>query len=106
MLKIWYYRGIDYIKDAPGYFDNVYEDEWLEDPFVKEMIRDVDNSSVISAHIIESPVLGAITPKELSGGVKVLIADSAAFGALNEDCLHTTCCPGTVKKYLHSSRMF
>lgn len=73
MLKIWYYRGIDYIKDAPGYFDNVYEDEWLEDPFVKEMIRDVDNSSVISAHIIESPVLGAITPKELSGGVKVLI---------------------------------
>lgn len=47
-----------------------------------------------------------IDNKELSGGVKVLIADSAAFGALNEDCLHTTCSPGTVKKYLHSSRMF
>jgi hypothetical protein len=40
---------------------------------VKEMIQDVDHSTVISAHIIESPVLGAITPKELSGGVKVLI---------------------------------
>ncbi|HBA50683.1 MAG TPA: DUF4869 domain-containing protein [Lachnospiraceae bacterium] len=73
MLKIWYESGTDYMKDAPSYFDNVYEDEWLEDAFVKEMIQDVDNSSVISAHIIESPILGAITPKDLSGGVKVLI---------------------------------
>lgn len=73
MLKIWYYAGVEYMKDAPSYFDNVYEDEWLEDPFVKEMIEDVDCSKVINAHIIESPVLGAITPKELSGGVKVLI---------------------------------
>lgn len=61
------------MNDAPSYFDNVYEDEWIEDPFVKEMIQDVDSSTVISAHIIESPILGPITPKELSGGVKVLI---------------------------------
>lgn len=73
MLKIWYYANIDYMKDAPSYFDNVYEDEWIEDDFVKKMIQDVDYSTVISAHIIESPVLGAITPRELSGGVKVLI---------------------------------
>ena len=73
MLKIWYYANIDYMKDAPSYFDNVYEDEWIEDDFVKKMIQDVDHSTVISAHIIESPVLGAITPRELSGGVKVLI---------------------------------
>ena len=59
--------------DAPSYFDNVYEDEWIENPFVKEMIQDVDSSTVLSAHIIESPILGPITPKELSGGVKVLI---------------------------------
>ena len=37
------------------------------------MIQDVDHSHVISAHIINSPILGAITPRELSGGVKVLI---------------------------------
>ncbi len=73
MLNIWYYVGTEYMKDAPSYFDNVYEDEWIEDEFVKEMILDVDRSAVVSAHIIESPVLGAITPKELSGGVKVLI---------------------------------
>lgn len=73
MLKIWYYHKIDYMKDAPAYFDNVCEDEWLEDPFVKEMVRDVDHSEVVSPHIIESPILGAITPKDLSGGLKVLI---------------------------------
>lgn len=61
------------MRDAPAYFDNVYEDEWMEDAFVKEMIQDIDSSSVVSAHVIESPILGAITPKELSGGVKVLI---------------------------------
>lgn len=73
MLKIWYYGGTDYMEDAPSYFDNVYEDEWIEDNFVKEMIKDVDKSTVISAHVIESPVFGAITPQGLSGGVKVLI---------------------------------
>lgn len=61
------------MNDAPSYFDNVYEDEWIEDPFVKEMIQDVDSSTVLNTHIIESPILGPITPKELSGGVKVLI---------------------------------
>lgn len=73
MLKIWYYGGTEYLQDAPSYFDNVYEDDWIEDEFVKEMIADVDKSTVISARIIDSPILGAITPKELSGGVKVLI---------------------------------
>jgi hypothetical protein len=73
MLKIWYYGGTEYMQDAPSYFDNVYEDEWMEDAFVKEMIQDVDHSKVISAHIIVSSVLGPITPKELSGSVKVLI---------------------------------
>lgn len=73
MLKIWYYANIEYMKDAPSYFDNVYEDEWIEDSFVKEMIQDVDHCTVISSHVIDSPILGAITPRELSGSVKVLI---------------------------------
>lgn len=37
------------------------------------MIKDVDKSVVIGPRLIESPVLGAISPKELSGGVKTLI---------------------------------
>ena len=58
MLKIWYYANIYYMKDALSYFDNVYEDEWIEDTFVKKMIQDVDHCVVISPHIIDSPILG------------------------------------------------
>ena len=73
MLKIWYYANIEYMKDAPSYFDNVYEDEWIEDSFVKEMIQDVDQSTVLASGVIDSPVLGKIPPTGLSGGVKTLI---------------------------------
>ena len=37
------------------------------------MIRDVDKSEVIGPHLIESPVLGPISVKEISGGVKTLM---------------------------------
>lgn len=37
------------------------------------MIKDIDRSTIIAPRIIDSPVLGAITPRELSGGVKTLI---------------------------------
>ena len=42
-------------------------------PMVKEMIQDVDSSTVIDSGIIDSPVLGKIPPTALSGGVKTLI---------------------------------
>lgn len=69
-----------YLGDMPGavyhpptYFDNQYEDEWITDPLSVAMIKDVDKSDVISARNIDSPVLGSISVKELSGGVKTLI---------------------------------
>lgn len=57
----------------PVYFDNQYEDEWITNKLSMEMIKDVDKSQVISPHLIESPVLGPISVKEISGGVKTLI---------------------------------
>ncbi len=50
-----------------------YEDDWIKDPFVKEMIQDVDQSIVLDSGVIDSPVLGKIPPTGLSGGVKTLI---------------------------------
>lgn len=35
------------------------------------MIADVDDSEVVSGNMINSPVLGAISPVMLSGGVKL-----------------------------------
>lgn len=55
------------------YFGNQYDEDWIVDPLSVKMIADVDKSKVVGPRLIDSPVLGAITPKELSGGVKTLI---------------------------------
>lgn len=55
------------------YFKNVYEDEWVTDPVAREMILDVDKSIVLDSAVIDSPVMGKITPMSLSDGVKTLI---------------------------------
>ena len=59
--------------NPPAYFLNQYEPGWIVTDLSKEMILDVDRSVVVEPRIIDSPVLGPITPRELSGGVKTLI---------------------------------
>lgn len=73
MLNIVFGDIENSIFHPPTYFDNQYEDEWITNPLSVEMIRDIDQPEVVSAHLIQSPVLGAISPKEISGGVKTLI---------------------------------
>ena len=73
MLKIYFGNMPDAVYNTAVFFKNDYEDEWITDPFVMEMIRDVDHSDVIDSGIIDSPVLGKIPPVNLSGGVKTLI---------------------------------
>jgi hypothetical protein len=63
----------DAVYNTAVFFKNDYEDEWIVDPFVREMIRDVDRSEVLDSGVIDSPVLGKIPPLNLSGGVKTLI---------------------------------
>ena len=73
MLSIYLGQMEEAIYYPPAYFNNTYDDEWITDPLTVEMIRDVDKSEVIGPHLIESPVLGPISVKEISGGVKTLI---------------------------------
>ena len=79
MLSIIFNRGskdienTNYVFSPDTWFKYNYEEAWFEDELVKEMVRDVDDSTVISAYSIDSPVLGIIAPERLSGGVKALI---------------------------------
>lgn len=73
MLSIYLGDMKEAVYHPPTYFDNMYEDEWITNSLSVEMILDVDKSAVVGPHLIESPVLGPISPKELSGGVKTLI---------------------------------
>ena len=73
MLSIYLGHMEEAIYFPPVYFDNQYEDEWITDELSVQMIKDVDLSEVVGARLIQSPVLGQISTKELSGGVKTLI---------------------------------
>lgn len=73
MINVYFGYDSESIRDIDLYFDNVYDERWLEDDLVQRMIKDIDASDVISGACIESPVLGQIPPERLSGGVKALI---------------------------------
>ena len=73
MLNIFYGDMKEAVYNTASYFKYDYEDDWKTDPFVKEMIQDVDQSIVLDSGVIDSPVLGKIPPTGLSGGVKTLI---------------------------------
>ena len=73
MLSVYYGDMPEAIYNPALFFLYCYSDDWITDELSEEMIRDVDKSEVIGPRIIDSPVLGGITPRELSGGVKTLI---------------------------------
>lgn len=73
MLSIYYGDMPEAIYNPAIYFKNTYTDDWIEDELSKAMIQDVDKSTVIGPRVIDSPVFGGISPRELSGGVKTLI---------------------------------
>lgn len=73
MLNVYLGNMDDAIYHPPTYFDNRYEEEWITEPLSVEMIKDVDKSEVVGPRLIQSPVLGPISVKELSGGVKTLM---------------------------------
>ena len=54
-------------------YKNAYEAEWFESDPARKIVKDIDNSDVLSGECINSPVLGQIPPERLSGGVKPLL---------------------------------
>lgn len=73
MLSVYFGNMPKAVFNTSVFFKNDYEDDWITDPFVREMILDVDKSVVLDGGVIDSPVLGKIPPLGLSGGVKTLI---------------------------------
>lgn len=73
MLRVWFGERPNAVYNTSVYFKNKYEDEWITEDFARKVIRDVDHSEVKDANTIQSPVLGSISPLQLSGGVKALL---------------------------------
>ena len=79
MLKIYLGNMENAIYHPPTYFDNRYEDEWITNELSIRIIKAVDKSEVISSHLIQSPVLGTISTKELSEAVSASAPDNRLF---------------------------
>ena len=73
MLNI-HFGEMDNMFYGPSWFKANYDPEWLADPLVEKMLNDVDKSSYKGGNLIDSEVLGPISPGELSGGVQTLIS--------------------------------
>ena len=96
MLNIFFGDRKEAVYNTAAYFKFDYEDSWIIDPFVKEIIRDVDKSTVLDSGVIDSPVLGKIPPTGLSGGVKTLIL--VKFGV--EKVFNASTCGDNCAKWL------
>ncbi|SHI78446.1 protein of unknown function [Butyrivibrio fibrisolvens DSM 3071] len=94
MLNIFYGDMPEAIYNTSAYFKFNYEKDWITEPRVADMIKDVDSSTVLGTGAIDSPVLGVIAPINLSGGVKTLIlidkVPDKVFNASNcgDNCAH------------------
>ena len=73
MLKVYFGEKENAIYNTSVYFKHSYKDDWMNEDFTKEIVADIDKSEVMGANSIISPVLGNISPLQLSGGVKALI---------------------------------
>jgi hypothetical protein len=74
MLKL---RFGDFTQDCivriDSYFDIKKKRDWFNNVNVKKIIKGIDKSDAIKDEYIESPVLGAISPRNLSTGCKAVI---------------------------------
>lgn len=73
MLSVYFGDMPEAIYNTATYFKNSYRSSWITDPYAVSIIKDVDRSDVVSENAIESPVLGPISPLQLSRGVKTLL---------------------------------
>ena len=63
----------DCVKNIGTYFDAVKKSEWFDLPLVREIIKGIDKTDVIKGPVLESPVLGIMSPDKLSSGCKAVI---------------------------------
>lgn len=79
MINIWFnregmpYSYTNYVASPDLWFDNRGGRKYITGDIERQMIRDIDNTEVVSENLLISPILGPIPPDYLSGSVKTLI---------------------------------
>lgn len=61
------------IVEPNSFFNLNKKKEWFNDPYVKKIIKDIDNTIAVKDEYLESPIFGGMSPERLSSGCKCLI---------------------------------
>lgn len=74
MLRI-HIKGFeeDCIRNVTGYFNFNKKKEWFNQPRVKEIIKNIDDTVAVKDEYLESSIFGGISPERLSCGCKAVI---------------------------------
>lgn len=102
MLKIYAGDMEGVVYNPSAYFDNWGSIEWLNNDLAKAIVKDVDRSTVVSSRLIDSPFLGPIGPKDLSGGTKALLC--MAFDTTGKIFNASACGNNCAKWILHIAK--
>lgn len=62
-----------YVFNPEAWFDNCFGEEYIEGDMERKMIKDIDKADVFSKNVVIHPLMGGISPFDLSGTVKTLI---------------------------------
>ena len=73
MLRIYFGNLPDEIYNTEIFYENQYDGNWVMDDFAREVIRDIDDSEVVSPDVIKNDIFGSFASTELSAGVKTLL---------------------------------
>lgn len=63
----------NYVRSVDGFFRDLFNQDWLVDVFVKDMVASIDKTRVVKDYALESPIFGMISPFMLSSGLKCLL---------------------------------
>lgn len=73
MLNIYFGDMPEAIYDTSTYFNNAYLDSWIEEPFSREILKNIDKAEVLGPQAVKSKALGVIPVMSISGGAKTLL---------------------------------
>jgi len=76
MLKVFFGKTENTIRYIDDFFNDEFENKWLNPPAIQNMLMDIDKTKVVElskGYGLESSIFGSISHRELSGGVKALM---------------------------------
>jgi len=94
MLKIYFGEIKGALEYPDFFFDRLFDKEYMLTKFSQDVVFHVDKSKVLGKNVIESPILGGISPRDLSTGVKNTLicryySDRVVcFSFMGENCLN------------------